>query len=929
MHILTKAQRNLHNFAKTLAYGFLVPKAQTERDFSALVWWLRFAVLLVLIFRFGINKGDYVDSMLFPTLQFLIATYFLYILFLGYLIAFRPHQLLFRKNMLLQTTIDIMAFSVFYFLTKDAQSDVFILYFLPLIVSAQYFGFRITLAFFVVTIFAFSAVLLGIATLFQAYPPRMIERVFIPRAFFLAVITFAYLLLYGRRMRELASLREASIAITSTLNMNDVLQSILAQLGQVVPYDSASIQLLTGDSLEIIACCGFEKSDKVLELAFPLDPRFPNYHVIVMGVPYIVDDVRLEYPHFQAKADVYQSANIRSWLGVPLLSKGEVLGMMSSDKNTVGFYNDDHGRLAEAFANQAAIAIENAQLYEQAQGRVSELTALQKVGLEMVSSLESSTVLDAVAESALGLIAPNDVYIFLYDEATGQFAFGTSLWASGERRKLITMPRKDGLTARVAKQGKPLIVNDAEHHPLYSSPDAPRHGVKAIAGFPLKRAGRVLGVLNVTFLEPHTFNEDELRVLAMLADQAAMSIENARLYEEMVGQKNRLQEYLSTTSKKLVEHTDLEGLFVFITSAGAKFLDAEDCSLYLVNEENHTIAFVASSYLPAYLFGVKKTPIDSKPGAGLTAYAAATGEILNFVGDDFQKHPAWSGEFRQHLKHFRSGRCDSLLIVPMRYPNGDIVGVLKIENKLGKQAAQGFSGFDKESLILLANQAAIAIERVRMYQQISEEAAHKERERLQGDLHEAMNIFHAAVMLKAEILADKLRRQKYEAVQIGLEQLWRGSRFAYTELDNILQDLRSPILEEEGLVPALKACAQTVGREYVFVEGDAQVRFPIKIEHALYRIGQGAISNALKHAGLDDIEGGRVQVKMTVISGIVTLSIEDNGRGFGIDVLESRGDWFGLRRMEERAKSIGGRLKIQPVPGQGTTVTVTVALKGA
>jgi len=96
----------------------------------------------------------------------------------------------------------------------------------------------------------------------------------------------------------------------------------------------------------------------------------------------------------------------------------------------------------------------------------------------------------------------------------------------------VNVPRRNGFTAIVAQGGQAVVINDAVHHPLYATLEAQKWGVQTIAGFPLKRAGRVLGVFTIAFLTPHIFDEEELRVLGLLADQAAVAIENARLYEQ-------------------------------------------------------------------------------------------------------------------------------------------------------------------------------------------------------------------------------------------------------------------------------------------------------------------------------------------------------------------------------------------------------------
>ncbi len=170
-----------------------------------------------------------------------------------------------------------------------------------------------------------------------------------------------------QKRRHIAeTLRQASTVLSSTLELDEVLGLILEQLQQVIPYDSASVQRLQHERLEIVVCQGFEEPDKVVGLVFPLDPKFPNYHVITTKAPLAIEDVIQDYPHFKEEADSYESGRIRSWLGVPLIVKGEVIGMIAVDRQEVQPYTTEETQLAMAFANQAAMAIENARLYQEA-----------------------------------------------------------------------------------------------------------------------------------------------------------------------------------------------------------------------------------------------------------------------------------------------------------------------------------------------------------------------------------------------------------------------------------------------------------------------------------------------------------------------------------------------------------------------------------
>jgi signal transduction histidine kinase len=406
-----------------------------------------------------------------------------------------------------------------------------------------------------------------------------------------------------------------------------------------------------------------------------------------------------------------------------------------------------------------------------------------------------------------------------------------------------------------------------------------------------------------------------------------MAIENARLYAEAVEQKERLRSYFSIMGEKLIEHTDIAGLHTFIAYTGARFLNAEDCSLYLINPSAGTIDFVASSYLPPDLFRKNITPISTDQHAGLTAYVAATGTMLRFAGGDFRDHPAWSGDFRDHLQYFAAAECSSLLIVPLRDQRGAIIGVLKAENKLGREAASGFSAFDAELLTILASQAARDIERIQAYEQMSKEVARRERERLQGDLHDALNTFHSGVMLGAETARYWLGREHYHLADSELEQLWRVARFTYGELSQILQDLRDSILQKEGLVAALHHYAQSVGRDLIAFTSNVRERLDFDREYALYRIAQGAISNAVRHAGLNAITGGKIWVELTIDADMLRLSITDNGRGFDLNSKMEGGVMpYGVNRMRKLAQVLDSALELRSQPGQGTVVEVKVAL---
>jgi PAS domain S-box-containing protein len=176
------------------------------------------------------------------------------------------------------------------------------------------------------------------------------------------------------RYQEAETLREAALAVTTSLKRDEVVRRILVQLQKVVPYDTASVQLLEGDRLTIVGGYGYPNHDKIMGLTFDVGAEAagdnPNRQVIQTRAPVIVPDGPTEYAGF--RREPHAQANIRAWLGVPMQVGDRLIGMITLDKSEPDFYTPRHAHLAEAFAAQAAAAMENSLLYERARREIAE-----------------------------------------------------------------------------------------------------------------------------------------------------------------------------------------------------------------------------------------------------------------------------------------------------------------------------------------------------------------------------------------------------------------------------------------------------------------------------------------------------------------------------------------------------------------------------
>jgi len=164
-----------------------------------------------------------------------------------------------------------------------------------------------------------------------------------------------------QRAIEAETLRQASAAIVTTLEQKQAIERILEELNQVVPYDSASVLLTYETEMEIVGARGFENIDEIINLKFAVNEETPNKVVFETHKPYLLEDAKEKYPAFRKPPHNH----IRGWMGIPLLLRENLIGMLTLDSLQPGRFNEDHARLASAFADQVVIALENARLFEE------------------------------------------------------------------------------------------------------------------------------------------------------------------------------------------------------------------------------------------------------------------------------------------------------------------------------------------------------------------------------------------------------------------------------------------------------------------------------------------------------------------------------------------------------------------------------------
>jgi diguanylate cyclase (GGDEF)-like protein len=199
----------------------------------------------------------------------------------------------------------------------------------------------------------------------------------------------------------------------------------------------------------------------------------------------------------------------------------------------------------------------------QTQVRVKELERVFSASLDLTATLNLEDVLNSILKNALSLFqAANDAHIFYYDG--NNLSFGAAMFQDGSTGKVWALPRLDGLTMTVAKTGEMIVVENMRTHPLYNNTPSTWKG--GIVGLPLKMKGNVVGVMTLAVLEPYIFPKSKLHQLRLLADQAGIAIQNARLHDLLreEAQTDWLTDLpnrraFETTLGQFIEHADTFG----------------------------------------------------------------------------------------------------------------------------------------------------------------------------------------------------------------------------------------------------------------------------------------------------------------------------------------------------------------------------------
>jgi two-component system, NarL family, sensor histidine kinase DevS len=545
---------------------------------------------------------------------------------------------------------------------------------------------------------------------------------------------------------------------------------------------------------------------------------------------------------------------------------------------------------------------------ERPTGQIDRLRVLVDAGIALSSELSLDALLQRLVETAAELTGARYAALGVIDRAGhGLERFLTTGIDAETHAAIGDLPRGRGLLGVLIREAQTLRLHDIADDPR--SVGFPRHHppMRTFLGVPILLRGVAYGNLYLTEKEgDDDFTEDDEELTQLLAAQAAVAIENARLYESSTRWLRQL-ESLNEIGTALASEIELEPLLGLVARRLRELVDARLVLIAL--PQGDAMAVAAAEGEDTY--GAVGTRLEFGSSKAGRVLQRGRSERVDSVLED----PEVDQQAARRLG------VRSALYVPL-IARGRAIGVVVAHDKSG--ANPSFTDDDLRLTESLADRAAVAVD---LSERVGRDALARvvqaqelERERLARELHDETGQALTSILLGLKPLEQSASSEENRAAVAALRELVVST---LQDVRRLAVELRPSALDDFGLATAVERLAGTF-REHtgLRVDFEAQLgedRLPNEVETTLYRIVQEALANVVKHA-----DASRVSILLTRKNRSIAAVVEDDGRGFDQD--STGDDVLGLVGMRERVGLVGGRLRIETAEGAGTTIAAEVPI---
>lgn len=500
------------------------------------------------------------------------------------------------------------------------------------------------------------------------------------------------------RAGQLQAMNDASASLTSSLRSDQLINSLLDQLTPIVPYDTATLWLRERDRLSVASARGFSDTEQRLGLSISVSDSALFKEMAHTGQPILVKDVR-EDPRFPPLENPRLS-----WLGIPLISKGELIGVIAMEKWQANYYTREQMQVGLTFASQSAVSLDNSRLYEDSVNRATELdqrsqrlSTLNRFTSALTGSLDTDQILNLTAEEVFKALNARRVSVVTFER-------GLAYWKIVTPRMRAKLPRvlpDAPIFSRLRESLGIFNTDDARNEPdLKSLMEMLGENTTALLILPLVSGQSLTALVFVQMTGEVRFGINELEVARTITNQASIALENARLYQSSLRTTEHLG-VLNETSSLVNASLDPDEIYISAHKAAERLMPLDSFVITLLDEGANEID-------PVYLFdrGKRYTAERIPFGEGMSS------EVIRSARPILISNLEQANEINTVQAGEEGEETQSIAAVPMIL-GGKAIGMLSVQS----YKSSVYTEEDLQTLGTLANQVIVAIQNGRLFRE--------------------------------------------------------------------------------------------------------------------------------------------------------------------------------------------------------------------
>ncbi|PWB55526.1 MAG: hypothetical protein C3F13_04395 [Anaerolineales bacterium] len=390
---------------------------------------------------------------------------------------------------------------------------------------------------------------------------------------------------YADRM---ALLNRVARAISSTLDLNDMLEIVYSEIIHAVPADSFFMALYDQQLNQLEFRIRVDGDVRETPSVRPLGNAL-TAEVVNSRKSLLIQDYELEKEHLPTMSLWGTGMPSRSWLGVPMQLGNKVVGVISVQAYQPNAFGERERELLATIADNVAVAIENARLYEAEKLRTARLTQIVKIGIDLASLRREGEVLDTLVRRVAEVMDSSTCTVLLINQEKNEAVLtaGSGVPSGSINSRIrLTLP----VIRKLIDTAEPLIISDIDNQEPAIRKILVRPDINAFFAYPMVREGRVIGVITLSNVRPYHPSSEEISACHLLAERAAAALENARLFEITEHQLQQVQ-CLRTIDSAIASSFDLKSILNIILQQVISQLGVDAADILLLNPHNYAFEY--------------------------------------------------------------------------------------------------------------------------------------------------------------------------------------------------------------------------------------------------------------------------------------------------------------------------------------------------